>query len=285
MSALVILGSGFDIDLGLNNSCADYAKDHFCPVAFNKYWSDFENTLRNEVMQWYLNGKDEQKAKDLNQLWQVYVRNISWFFTKTSDKFTINKNHCAYKFLKRITANSKSIIYTFNYTNPYEYVDIPQVKDLIHLHGRYYKDTFNKPLMVMSQGHSIIFGINDCIPSDCINNPNIRPLIKTNHPQYKETDIITDLSKAKIVIFYGFSMNIIDYGYFSEFFNSINNGFTNCKKIYFVTLNKKGFKSWCDNLKRSNVDVENILKQITIVPVYTSKGFKNRTFRMMLRRL
>ena len=63
MSALVILGSGFDIDLGLKNSCADYAKNHLCPVAGNKQWSTFENTLRDEVIQWYNNGKCEQKVE------------------------------------------------------------------------------------------------------------------------------------------------------------------------------------------------------------------------------
>ncbi len=87
MSALVILGSGFDIDLGLKNSCADYSKSHLCPVVGDKQWSAFENTLRNEVIQWYNNGKHEQKAEELNLLWQVYVKNISWFFIEKSDDF------------------------------------------------------------------------------------------------------------------------------------------------------------------------------------------------------
>ena len=148
MSALVILGSGFDIDLGLKNSCADYAKDYRCPVVGNETWSAFENTLREEVKQWYNQGKDEQKAEELNRLWQVYVKNISWFFTDKSDDFFEKKNKkgrkirkvqtsCAYWFLKQIKANCKSKIYTFNYTNPFEYVDLPQLKDFIHLHGKH----------------------------------------------------------------------------------------------------------------------------------------------------
>lgn len=296
MNTIVILGSGFDIDLGLKNSCADYAKSRLCPVVGNKYWSAFENTLRNEVIQWYYNGKEEQKAKELNQLWHAYFTNVSWFFTEKSDEFLATKykkgrrvrkvqTSCAYRFLKRIKLNSKSKVYTFNYTNPYEYIDIPQIKEFIHLHGKHYRDTYDKPLMVMSQGHNIIFGIDECIPEDGINNPYIHPLVKKYHSQYKGIDIVTDLSNAENVIFYGFSMGMIDYGYFAEFFNAISNGTTSCKKIYFVTYNQKGFIDFLGNLRANNLNVDNIIQHISIIPIYTRKGFKNRGFRMMLRRL
>lgn len=296
MKTIVILGSGFDIDLGLKNSCADYAKSRLCPVVGNKYWSAFENTLRKEVIQWYYNGKEEHKAKELNQLWQVYFTNVSWFFTEKSDEFLATKykkgrkvrkvqTSCAYRFLKRIKLNCKSKVYTFNYTNPYEYIDIPQIKEFIHLHGKHYRDTYDKPLMVMSQGHNIIFGIDECIPEDGINNPYIHPLVKKYHSQYKEIDIVTDLSNAENVIFYGFSMGMIDYGYFAEFFNAISNGTTSCKKIYFVTYNKKGFIDFFGNLRANNLNVDNIIQHISIIPIYTRNGFKNRDFRMMLRRL
>lgn len=295
MKTIIVLGSGFDIDLGLRNSCAEFAKSHYCPVVGNEYWNYFEKTLRDEVVEWYTSGKDEKKAKELCQLWQDYVKNISAFFTESSDKFTKTnlkcrrakraRKTCAYNFLKRLKATSKSKIYTFNYTNPYEYVDMPQVKDLTHLHGVHCKDTFNKPLMVMLQGHNIILGIDECIPEDGINNPYIHPLVKKYHPKYKETDIITDLSNAENVIFYGFSMGVVDFSYFAEFFNAINNGCSRCKKIYFVTYNKKGLKDFIDNLKGVNWNVDNILPQKIIMPVYTSKGAKNKEFRMMLRRL
>lgn len=296
MSALVILGSGFDIDLGLKNSCADYAKDYRCPIVGNETWSAFENTLRDEVIKWYNQGKCEQKAVELKLLWQVYVKNVSWFFTEKSDDFLVRKHKkgrkvkkvqtsCAYRFLKRIKVNCDCKVYTFNYTNPYEYVDIPKAKEFIHLHGKHYKDTFDKTLMVMSQEHNIIFGIDECIPEDGINNPCIHPLVKRYHPQYKKTDIIADLLNAENVIFYGFSMGMIDYGYFSEFFNAICNGTTSCKKIYFVTYDKKGLKDFYGNLNANNLNVDDILQQVSIIPIYTRNGFKNRDFRMMLRRL
>ena len=281
MKTLIILGSGFDIDLGLGNSCRDFCKSHYCPISGNQYWSDFEGTLRDEVIKWYTDGKQELAAKALNELWQVYVRNISWFFTDKSDKFKCNGRTCAYKFLKRLSPTTKTKVYTFNYTNPYEYADLPQLKEFTYLHGRHYRDTFNKDLMVMSQCHNIILGIDECIPQDGLCNPYIHALIKKNHPIYKDTDIIRDLSKAKHVIIYGFAMGTIDYGYFEDFFKSIKNEESHCEKIYYVTYNKTSFEDFLIILKEKGLKTGSI----KLIPIYTKYGPKNRTFRKMLKDL
>lgn len=70
MQTLIILGSGVDIDMGLGNSCRDFSKSHYCPTIGNEYWSDFEGTLRDKVINWYANGKQELAAKTLNELWE-----------------------------------------------------------------------------------------------------------------------------------------------------------------------------------------------------------------------
>lgn len=298
MNTIVIIGSGLDLDLGLKNSCLEFSKHYLCPMVGLDKWGDFENTLREEVIAWYKNGKDEQTSKELNLQWQTYVKNISWFFTKKSDvfleskkcqkgrKFIRVKNTCAYRFLKQLKKKCKCKIYTFNYTNPYEYVNITQTKVFTHIHGEHYKDTFDKSPMVMSQGHYTIFGIDECLPKDGINHSNIRPLVKKFHSRYKNTNLIADLSKVERVIFYGFSMGKTDYNiYFKEFFKSINDGYSRCKEIYYVTYNKKSFNDFLQNLKNNNPNTDNIASKVNIKSIYTGKGFKNRDFRMMLRKL
>ena len=279
MKTLIILGSGFDIDLGLGNSCRDFCKSHYCPTTGNQYWSDFEGTLRDEVIKWYTDGKQDLAAKALNELWQVYVRNISWFFTDKSDKFKCNERACAYKFLKRLSPTCKTKVYTFNYTNPYEYVDIPQLKEFTYLHGTHSRDTFNKDLMVMSQGHEIILGIDECIPQDGLSNPNIHALVKKNHPRYKDTEIVYDLSKAHNVVLYGFAMGKTDLGYFDRFFNALKNNSYPCEKLYYVTFDKNCFNDFLSNLKENGLNTGSI----RLIPVYTKYGSKNRKFRKMLR--
>ncbi|MBQ2852930.1 MAG: hypothetical protein IJE76_06010 [Bacteroidales bacterium] len=281
-NTLVILGSGFDKDLGLNNSCSDFSRYHLCPVAGNDKWSNFENTLRDKVINWYNNGMSTKEAIELNKLWCEYSKTISWFFTNCSDEFKINKKTCAYKFLECLTENSK--IYSFNYTNPYEYIDVKQLNEIIHLHGRHYKDSFYKGMMVISQGNDIILGIDsECIPEDGFDNPYIHALVKKHHNVYKKTDIIKDLSYVENVIFYGFSMGIVDFEYFDTFFSSIINGTSNCKRIFYVTYDEMAYDYFRNNLVNVKVDYETIEKNVSIIPIYTKNGIANDDFIDMLK--
>lgn len=280
-NTLVILGSGFDKDLGLNNSFSDFSRYHLCPVAGNDKWSNFENTLRDKVINWYNNGMNSKDAIELNKLWYEYSKTISWFFTNCSDEFKINEKTCAYKFLECLTENSK--IYSFNYTNPYEYVDVKKLNEIIHLHGRHYKDSFYKGMMVMSQGNDIILGIDgNCIPEDGFNNPYIHALVKKHHNVYKETDIINDLLNVEDVIFYGFSMGIVDFNYFEKFFSSIVKGTCLCKNIYYVTYNQESYGDFRNNLLNVKVDYETIIKNVSIIPIYTQNDIKDKEFLNML---
>lgn len=277
---LIILGSGFDRDLGLHNSCLDFSNSHYCPVAGNSYWSAFEKILRDEVIDWYNKGMEKKRAKEINQLWRAYTKNISFFFTEKSDEFEINKDACAYNFLEHITANS--LIYTFNYTNPNDYVDFTLLNDIIFIHGRYVRDTFKKELAVISQQYSIILGIDNCIPKDGINNSYIFPLVKKNHPVYKETNIVSDLHNAENVIFYGFSMGVVDYGYFETFFKSIYNNKTNVRNVFYITLNEDGLKNFYGNLKILGINPDILSTKISLIPIYTASGVNSKQFCNML---
>lgn len=276
---LIVLGSGFDLDLGLRNSFLEFNKSLYCPVFCDSLWSAFENTLRNKVINWYNEGQQEEQAHRLNLLWQQYTKKISYFFTEKSDEFNINKNACAYRFLENITSNSK--IYTFNYTNPNDYIDFTLTNDITFLHGRYYRDTFKKNELVMAQ-KDIILGIDNCIPQDGVNNHYIKPLVKKNNSTYKETNIVSDLLKVENVIFYGFSMGIVDFGYFKRLFESICNGKTNLKKIFYVTLNEKGLKGFYDNLEVLGGKYDIINKNVLLVPIYTENGANDKQFCKML---
>ena len=50
MKTIIILGSGFDKDLGLNNSFEEFSKCHLNPTCGNAEWGAFENTLRHKVL-------------------------------------------------------------------------------------------------------------------------------------------------------------------------------------------------------------------------------------------
>ena len=281
MATVIIIGSGFDLDLGLQNSFQEYNNYRLNLTYGDKKWSNLEEAYRNEVIKWYKSGKDEQEAIRINIFWQAHTLHLSYFLTEKSDSFCLNKNSCAYRLLQALTNRSRT--YTFNYTNPYDYVDVIPVYEFTHLHGEYFRDTFANNKAVMSQNMNLIIGIDkNCIPEDGINHAYIRPMVKEYHISYKETDIISSLDSAEVVIFFGFSMGIVDYVYFDKFFSSVIDGDNNCKMVYYVTWDNNSYRGFIQNISRFGVDLDKLNRQVSIVPIYTNQGPDNKKFVDML---
>lgn len=282
MNLLIVLGSGFDKDLGLENSFAEFSKCHLNPACGNAGWGAFENTLRQKVIDWYKNGMDDNSAKEINRLWQIYKRNLSYFFTIKSDVFCLDVNSCAHKFLESLSKNYN--IYSFNYTNPYDYVKLDKEYPITHLHGRYYKDTFKKDMMVVSQGSNLVIGIDDdCIPCDTTISPYIQALIKTHQQGYVESNLKTDLLFAETIILYGFSMCEVDYTiYFKGLFNTIAEGRALCKKIFYITACEDSYAEFREKLNEFDNKNMSLDAKVKIIPIYTTLGYQNKTFRKLL---
>lgn len=284
IKTIIFLGSGFDIDLGLKNSFVEYSNYYLNPMCGIEEWGDFENNLRQKVVDWYCKGMKYEEAKNINKVWQTYRKNLSYFFTQKSDDFILDKNRCAYKFFKEISNNSK--IYSFNYTNPYDYIDLLKKHEIRHLHGRYYRDTYDKDFMVISQGYNLVLGIDyNCIPEEGMLNPYINAMVKNQQHGYMVTNLLRDLLNAENIVFFGFSMCKVDYVYFKEFFNSIEKGLTCCKNIYYITYQAKDFKNISCRLKDYGVNYDIILKNVSLMPIYTINGSKDVDFCNMLKYL
>lgn len=280
----VIIGSGFDIDLGLKNSFSDFAKSHRSILCGNDLWSDFEKKLQDKVVEWYNNGMDDNEAIDLNRLWCAQRNNLSYFFTEQSDKFSIDKGRCAYQFLESLTRKSKK--YTFNYTIPYDYVQTSVRQSIIHLHGIHYRDTFKKPMMVMSQGNELVLGIDEnCIPKEGMQNKYISALCKKNQKGYATTNIVNDLTNSEIVIMFGFSVNVVDFSYFKQLFEEIEKGISVCKRIIYITGTEDHFERFVSNLKNNGVQYDILSHNVCVQPYYTIKGHQTKEFSEILRLL
>lgn len=268
-NTLIILGNGFDTDLGFNLSFKAYSNCHLNPTCGLSTWHDYENYLRDKILKWVASDQSEQTAKDINEEWQAFTSNFSYFFTKnTSDLSVINSTSNAYTILENLT--KKSSIYTFNYTYPFEYVAIPfKGTNYQFVHGRYYRDTFDKLLMVMSQHHNMIVGIDcDKIPDVVKVNEYLQPLIKQLHSSYQPTNLSKDLIQSETVVFFGFSLGIVDYDYFADFFNSIINGNSVCKQIFIITYNNGSLSDMEFELKKQNLSFSQLNKFVEILPIF-----------------
>lgn len=281
---LIILGSGFDLDLGLRNSFGEFSNHRLNPACGAKSWSDFERNLREQIIYWYNHGMDDQFAKQINQFWQIYRKNLSYFFTERSDDFLIDPNKCAYKFLQSLSETCK--VYTFNYTDPYEYIKHYKHREIIHIHGVHHRDTFKKELMVMSQYNGLVLGVDsECIPLDAMENKYIKPIAKIHQRGYSQTNIVDDLSESENIIFFGFSMNEVDFGYFRKLFHEIENGLSSCKRIVYINLNENAFHTFCNNLRKNGVNLDLLVNNVNLQPYYTEQGSENEEFYGILKLL
>lgn len=292
-NTVIIIGNGFDMDLGINLSFSKWRNSHYClSYELSKFnpkgdlWNDFEKLLRESILSYYNRTlSPEIEDKDINSFWQGFWKYFSVFFwEETKDYPDTNriKENCAFEVLKHLAESSR--VFSFNYTYPYEYVNISPKCEFTFVHGRYYKDYFNNGMAIMIQSRNMILGIDyKRIPQQILSNKYFAPIIKKQNPSFEESDIEKSLIEAENVIFFGHSLGITDSDYFDDFFSQICTSECNCKQIYFVTKDSKSYCTIIESAKEWGVDLDRIKQNaVTIIPVYTSLGTNQQNFKDML---
>lgn len=247
MNNVLIIGNGFDLDLGLPTSYKDFAKSKFWPQATpivtsspvirtnsgNHYvghrphpillehvlarkkelptWFDLEN----ELLQY---AQTENKSNGPES--EHFIKsNIDYFlklqaelcdYISEAENQDINKDCVAGKVLKSVINNgSFSKIYSFNYT------DLHKIAKTFNL-----RDDFEYTHIHGSvSDKSIILGVDE---SEL--RTGYKEFRKTSSPYYKSYDIYNVLKSAHEIIFFGMSFGKIDYSYFDDFFKELLRG-------------------------------------------------------------
>lgn len=235
---LLILGNGFDLDLGLKTRYSDFFNSPFWPdfdgysplknrleeaAEQNPEWFDIENLLRKFAStQGDIGYLDNDKAffTELLNSFSSYIRNI--------DKPEYNKMSLAAYLFNAVKQNSRYKIYTFNFTdyqNGLLFTTSSWENRFEHIHGR-------------AANNSIIIGIDDDVKLAEERNSF---LYKTFSPHYSSKSLAFDLDSAKEVIIFGHSFGDIDYPYFRKFFRDVcdeNNTEKRKRKITIITYNE-----------------------------------------------
>lgn len=231
---VLIIGNGFDMDLGWKTSYKDFVN--------SKKWP-FVNTSKG--LGWWLNQKtNSENWYDLEALLRAYAcldegggihfdkvldkkqflflkKRIGEYLQKEENK-QINRNSLASNLLWWLSGFWKNTkIYSFNYTDLAKIVSKNGKSDNSHceyLHGELSK-----------QSH--ILGIDD--------KANIRKgyefLRKSSNHSYHSSNLLDDMRKAECIIFYGLCFGDIDYPYFRLFFQE------RCSEQLYKTNNAKKF--------------------------------------------
>lgn len=273
---VLILGNGFDLDLGWNTRFSDFMKSQYWPQ--NNHSGSILHHLERcrDLTDWfdleyqigvYASGMatrgDSKRSHDINrEYFQKMVDGFKMYLLEATAE-PIKSDSIAAIALNAILNNLNfTSIYSFNYTSLHKIAEQLGLKSRIvyeHVHGSLQDD-------------NIIVGA----PEDVDINEGYKFLYKTFNEHYSSNALIHDLRDAKEVVFFGHSLGPTDYHYFQEFFK------TQCvdglprkdaKKITIFTYDDESRISILSQLRRMNENKTNLLYgQNDFKIIMTSKG-------------
>ena len=229
---LLILGNGFDLDLGFPTSYKHFFESSYWPFVSGgedygelglflltnlrrrDLWFNLEDALAEyglsratpKPMKRDENSQKNDDERDFNRL----VTGLRDYLSSL-DYDSLNHNSTAAKVLDAFSqVPNPGRIYSFNYTNVEDYQKALGITTIQphFIHGDLVSN-------------NIILGVGDYVK-------NLPPatdfMYKTNRDGYRSTELFKDLAAFKTIIIFGLSMSKIDYPYFEDFFHDIISG-------------------------------------------------------------
>lgn len=231
--SVLILGNGFDLDLGLQTKYEQFAdsdeywpfKESFeedsLPFFLNKHksqvdtWFDLE-----ELLACYANESQnlpKEKIPQAKQYFSILSGALKEYLIKQEEIFVERMYNSmgqtrrmtpAHRVLQLFLEKRVRSIYTFNYTNTYRIANqliLNFEGTFNHIHGSTFDD-------------NIILGAGD--------QRQIKDVFfefyKSASPFYKSNNLVEDLNNADEVYIFGHSLGKNDHDYFSEFFKMVS---------------------------------------------------------------
>lgn len=294
---ILILGNGFDIDLGMKTRYSDFAK--------SRYWDELmENVygISQDLLGVLKEAKEKSDWFDIEQVifdYAVAVSNEWCDATKDKDEFArlvdalanylqevqrkqdYNNKSIAFQVLREIVNTGEYRIYTFNYTQVQKVAEAYNLQidpsAITHMHGSL-------------DNHSIILGI--LADSSVSISREYSFLYKDNSRFYMPNHMYEDLENARDVVFFGHSINGMDFPYFKNFFvkQSGMNGECKRKNITIFTYDENSDMQIRDSIRGAQVDVtqlfhRNDINFIQTKQLYAKDEIEEEKFQAFIERI
>ena len=286
MNTVVVLGNGFDLDLGWNTSYKDFfnhnyggrsitlVDDSLIQYIINHAgkkdtWYDLEKMLSDYCVLKSQEERTEQQLLD-DSLDYGELRTKLKKFIAEGTTTPADSNSFAYKLLNKCIESAKihrssndisPVIFSFNYSNlgkVISQIDPKATFDYHAVHGTLEKN-------------NIIFGFNN--RSDI--KREYRCYQKSHDDSYESHNILPALMDASNIIFFGMSMGDIDGAYYAEVLRktSVVGGFRSRmhKNITFVTYDSESRLAIKNNLQDAGIDTMVLCNTNNVKFILTSK--------------
>lgn len=282
---LLIIGNGFDIDLGLLTRYSDFASSELWEKLMeNTYsmngdllaalkkaketdeWFDIEKTI-DDYARFITSGviysdgvnKDKEDFFRLSSALAAYLK-------EEQQKRNLKRESYALQVLQMVTEVGGFDYYTFNYTSLKKIATSCGIKiksgRITHVHGSLEND-------------SIILGILTD-PSNQIHE-KYSFLYKDNSRFYTSNNMYEDFEKADDIIFFGHSINGMDFPYFKDFFIKQSGmiGEYKRKHITIFTYDDISNMQIRNSIRNAQVDLTQLFRRNDIKIIETKQLYDN----------
>ena len=243
---VLVIGNGFDLDLGLKTSYSSFLNSDFfnqlrykyqmieylCESRCEKKWIDIEESLKKFAIR---HGRDTGLMKESKEAYELLTKALTSYLDSI-DYSTINK--------KSIASN------LFNKSALGIHTNIKYK----HVHGSL-------------ENNSIILGFED--------NVNVLKscyfMIKSHNSHYSSCNIRVTLEQANEIVFFGHSLGCTDYHYFSDFFkvqSGLKENEVKNKKIRIFTYDEDSRLRLLEQLREMNEQRINYLYDLNDLKFY-----------------
>lgn len=266
---ILILGNGFDLDSGLKSRYRDFMnsqvwknsvrKTDFVSYGIVGYleeknklesWFDVETELLNYVLE-ITEGSTRSPQKSDRKAFEYFQSKLKEYLLKEQESLERPQISTAIAMLNHILVNGFfTDIYTFNYTDVSKFVAKYNIKvdiPITFMHGS------------LDKNDNIVLGIE----TDMKIHPDYKFLFKTNSRFYTSNNLIESLDEANEIVFFGHSINGMDFPYFKDFFKkqSLPSKDFMRKKITIFTYDLDSEEKIRDNFREEDIGLRELMSR------------------------
>lgn len=289
----LVIGNGFDIDMGIPSRYSDFIRSkewQDVVRGFNVYlqmkdyqehsligqlqmasqnskWFDIEVEI-HKFIESHPNNNDTE-VRDIRNEFEAIRKALAKYLKRITETFTADKNKLSTYLMYKLRECPLSIAdINFNYTNPHEYLRLPLQPEV-----------FNGSLHVVTHVHGslrendIVLGC-DLQEGEQVNRQlsfmyKYNMLNKANH-------VARHILEAKEIIFFGHSVNEMDFGYFKEFFKVASASPNPIRHLTIITYDDESERNIKDNIRNQGISVSDLYSNLwTFDVIKTSKLYDN----------
>lgn len=295
MNKILILGNGFDLDVGLPTSYNHFINsdefkklirnrnNYLLNYIYNNYsmsnWVDLENELRKFA----LSNRDTEPRQriEIKHQYDNLCDALICYLKKAAD-YPVNKKSLGCKLMEVVAQHIENFeIFSFNYT------DLNMILKKLGIVTSRNKELFYTQVHGSLNNSNIVVGFQD--NTDC--SDDFSYMIKTLHPNYQSHNIRKSLLAAQEIIFFGHSLGDTDYHYFSQLFEAISNFNVKDKTRYpirltIITHDEDSKNTILRQLWKMNNAQTNILYDQNELTIYCTNTYSsNVEFYFLLKRI